>query len=245
MGLGRRVTSVAGGPNSLGALCSFGNLFFLSVFFHDNKKKMRRIMIILSGYLMTLITVFLTSSRTSSVALLFITFIFLFFTNIKIRYKIIFSLIIIGIFISLLPHLIHLNQITEGAGITKHGSYIERIRMWKDTFVDIERSPIFGNGIAKDSMRTWVDNSYVLMLRRIGIFGMIFWILFYLCPLFSVDKKHRDMSWFAFMLIMFALLFSMTANHFTEIKLIDTYVMFIGMALSILNGEKKHAPKSA
>ena len=237
MGMHKRVTSVAGGPNSLGALCSTGNLFFLSMLF-NSKKDNKKIILLFFGYFITLITIFLTSSRTSVFSILFVSFVFFIFTKIKIRYKIIFSVLIIIVFFLILPNLTYFNRITEKSYIIKLNSFVNRIRMWREAFVDIKRSPIFGNGIAKKSMRTWVDNAYVLFLRRIGIFGMMFWILFYLSPLFSIKSKYKDISWYISMVILFVSLFNITANHFSDIKLIDSYLLLIGMSLSILNRKK-------
>ncbi len=235
-----RVTAVEADPNKLAALCSIGYFFFLVLIFNNKKNKYNYFFIII-GYLFTLITIILTSSRTGLIGIGFITIIFLFFTNIKIVYKIIFFLIFFLIIFLIIPYLSYLGQLKAGSKVIQINSVVQRFRMWEEASIDINRSPIFGNGISKESMRRFVDSGIVLNLRRIGIFGIIFWIMIYIYPLFFINKKNitHYIPQVIILIIFFTFIFNITNDHFSTVKLMDTYMLFMGMAISFLYRNKK------
>ncbi len=237
IGWSKRVTSVASGPNHLAMLCAIGHLFFLSWIFF----KKRLYFYAVAGYFASLITVFLTSSRTAIIALAFIMIFFIFFLKIKIAYKILIFTMLLLIFVFFISKSQYLYQLYTGVEIIYGSSMTARYRFWQDAFSYIKQSPIFGNGIAKEEMTTIVDNAYILQLRRVGLFGLFFMIMFYLYPLKFFFKERNWISIFLLLMITFSMICNFTASHFHLIQLSDQFILLTGMCLSQLNENKRCA----
>lgn len=202
-------------------------------------------------YLLAIITmlfaVILTVSRTTIISFIITELIFLFllfskenFSKKGLVFVIVFSFIVAIIIIKYASDYF-INRMSSGININEDMSFLLRLISWKHNINLWLKSPIFGWGPAKGIHISFVDNEYILILRRYGIVGILGYLAFYLTPLYEMFKikfnKLLDcekvlISTMKIMLIVF-LLFNITIVTFKNIQLMDLWMIMISIFYSI------------
>ncbi|MCK4957294.1 MAG: O-antigen ligase family protein, partial [Candidatus Cloacimonetes bacterium] len=160
---------------------------------------------------------------------------------------ILIAFVLIGIVVVAFAAQYFIARMTSGMNLEEDGSFLARLFKWQDNIEIWKQSPILGWGPAKASQATIVDNEYILMLRRYGIVGIIFYFLLYLIPF--IDSKRaflrpqvseNDLIFFTSMnaIIIVFLLYNVTSVTLSNIQLMDLWFILIAILYSRINSIK-------
>ena len=235
VGHSKRIVITGSDPNIGAAIVMLFWLF--NLFSGIIKKNNSKIFITL---LLTIV-IMMTSSRTSFLALICIIIIFLFMSKgITFTFKLIIVAIIGFIIFMLYKYFQYISVGFELMMSGENTSMLVRFEKWKEAMVLFRQSPFFGWGPGKSSMETIVDGEYVLLLRRYGIIGTFFILLFIFCmPIIKKEKKNNKYMYSKNVLIidnvlkyyLIGIMFIMITNSFfTSYQLLLPYV-FLCMVL--------------
>lgn len=185
-----RVIGTIGNPNEFGfqlALCSSSALFG----FFNYKKPFY-----LFSFLFISTSLCLTASRTSIVMLLSTIFIIVGFSeNRKLRLTfflvLFFQILFMGYFANKIGvEFRHLDRILAIANISEDKSWKSRKDLYWEFNLDwFLKAPLLGVGPLSEQPQVASDNEWLLLLRRRGIVGVSFMILFFIASL--KNKKNN------------------------------------------------------
>lgn len=184
---GSRIIGTTGNPNEFAALMVLAAFLALAGYVFLCERKIRIFSII--SFIIFSITIILTLSRTGLIILIVGSIYILFikctlYYGIKNTFKrniILFPLIIALIFFVMrYAPKDFFTRIDSGMNLNSDNSWQVRQIAWNFALDAFKKSPIFGWGPGKDSMTTIVDNEWLLLLRRYGIFGVSIFVLWFL-----------------------------------------------------------------
>ena len=187
VGYSKRIVITGSDPNIGATIVIFFWLF--NLYSGIIKKNISNFII---TFLLTIV-IMMTSSRTSFLALICITLLFLFMSK---RVAFIFKLVIVTI-ISIIIIILYeyFQYISVGFMLMMSGentSLLTRFEKWNEAILFFKQSPIFGWGPGKGSMETIVDGEYVLFLRRYGITGTFLILLCVFCmPIIKKKTSNK------------------------------------------------------
>lgn len=195
--LHKRVIGIFGNPNEFGILMAIAAVFSLAGFLWEKNKKIKIIMLLF--FALFAFNTILTLSRSAFICLA-VGIVFMFYKYQK-KFKsegivrVLFFVLPIIILLSLIFFSIAPQKFLVRFEFLKSGndtSFKNRIDSWKEAINIWKDSPFFGWGPAKDKMSTIVDNEWILLLRRYGIFGVLIFILWFLQFYRGIGKIQRE-----------------------------------------------------
>ena len=173
----RRIIGTFGNPNYCGMffailLAATSTYYFFPI---KGKLKLHHFFIIEIGIIALTI---LTGSRTAMFSFVIITLFSVFLGKLKIEKLKYFFIIIIGVVFILV---FATPQYFIGRIFSEYTSFHGHLSMFKETFKEINKSPILGLGPTKMQITSTVDNEYLLYWRRYGLIGIILFLLLHIC----------------------------------------------------------------
>src|SRR5690606_11453934 len=84
-----------------------------------------------------------------------------------------------------------LHRFAQLGNLSEATSWQKRLMMWEEAFALWLESPVFGWGPAKETMPTYVDNEWLLMLRRYGILGAASLTALYVSMFAGLERARR------------------------------------------------------
>lgn len=196
-----RVVGITGNPNVYGALLTMGLIVSLALLLSTKNKYNLFISLI------EFIALLMTSSRTSFIFILIsiFCFIILYYKNILIKknegklkmiLKVLLVLIIFIVFIILILQLLPNDLVWRMKSlldITNQRSWKMRIDKWGQMISSILENPILGIGPGKGlKIKISADNEWLLLLRRYGIVGTLYFVSMFTLPLFNRKRNFTE-----------------------------------------------------
>jgi len=241
-----RITGTTPNPNEFGALMVLAASLALSGALVYREWKLR--LFCWFSLLIYGIALLLTLSRTSLVCLFIasIIIIFLFYKEkgLKGNFKRLFPLVLLGfliiiVLLQVLPEKA-LARFSELLYFTEAPSWQARVGKWKTHYDIWLGSPLFGWGPGKAEMSTIVDNEWLLILRRYGLFGLISFISLFGClynGLFRIGRDNPETSVIALTVALRGTLISyslymMLASVYHSMQLMPILLLLLGLAYS-------------
>ena len=251
-----RATGTVANPNVFGLLMNIG--FALSLFTFKHKIFSR----IFAWVLLTIffLAVIVSGSRTAMVINLAILFLFI-ALEVRFNFKRLLIIVILfgglswlflsslyemGVATTLLDRVMSLQALTEAAG------WQLRLGAASNTLILITESIFFGHGPAKLVFTSGgnVDNEYILLLYRHGLFGTLATIGFIAClamQLKSISAKSvpilHSMRQFTWTILLACSLFAFTASVFMQFRLFGLLII-IWTITARVHTESFQAPNS-
>jgi len=238
-----RIIGTTANPNDFGIFLISGIILTQNQLMVNKKKKL----LYLLAIIIMLFAVILTVSRTTIISLIIAELVFLFlvfskenFSKKGLIFIIIFSFIVAIIIIKYASDYF-ITRMSSGININEDMSFFLRVISWEKNINIWLKSPIFGWGPAKGIHISFVDNEYILILRRYGIVGIFGYLAFYFVPLFEMSKVNFNklidcekvlIGTMKVMLIVF-LIFNITIVTFKNIQLMDLWMIMISIFYSI------------
>jgi len=172
----RRIIGTFGNPNYCGMffaiLLAATSTYYL--FPIKGKLKLHHFFIIEIGIIALMI---LTGSRTAMFSSVIIILFSFFLGKLKKKKVIFFFTIIIGVILILI---FATPQYFIGRIFSEYTSFHGHLSMFKETFKEINKSPILGLGPTKMQFTSIVDNEFLLYWRRYGLIGIILFLLLHI-----------------------------------------------------------------
>jgi len=190
-----RVIGMTSNPNEYAVMLGLGCLLSWSLFVQTFRTRY------FMYFLLCSMGVILTGSRSGMIFLIACVFLF----NILYLYDLlrkrelkafnhmistffIFTILVLAIFL-LLPQTITW-RLKAGLNIGMDTSFQARLSNWDEHISYFKMSPMFGLGPAKSIVyETFVDNEWLLLLRRYGIVGTLYLIYMFLIPM--LERKRN------------------------------------------------------
>ena len=193
----RRVYSTMGNPNALGQLMDLCALLFLLAFLYRVGNRMVNLLVALA----CVITLVMTGSRFGLVA----AALGLLLTAVLVSYAGRRELAKLGLLLAFLPVLVWVYQAVATSNQRTLERYetlrnpfeIDSLRervdlLWKEEWRDFAESPVVGHGPAKSVFTLgYTDSEYLEVLRSQGLLGLVFFLCYYLAPLYLIVKGLR------------------------------------------------------
>jgi O-antigen ligase len=242
----KRIVGTTGGPNDFGMLMAAASLFALTGFLWLKKFKHKAIS--LAFMFLFGLSLILTLSR-SAFAAFFAGAAFVIFLkypkkqNVKGRLRLVFLILPILIILSLSLYLVappkFMNRINSAVGMDTDRSLQKRLITWRFNFDIYRQSPVFGWGPSKDLMGTIVDNEWLLLLRRYGLFGTLVFVGLFLKLYRGMGralKKDKESSFsdifpvFGQAFIVSSAIYMIPASFYHSLQLMPILVLFLGIA---------------
>lgn len=228
----KRMTGLAGNPNTNAVIFGFYMIYFLPLKF--NKQRF-------VWFAVACLMLFLCQSRTAIVAILFlfiITFIFKLSENWK-RYRIII-LSVTGIYLISWAITTDFFTFQSYSNNVVSNSLMGRIDTWKYLGKMIMDKPIFGYGVNKEffySNRLYSENEYILMTWRYGFVGLILYLLIFLIPLrhYIINRKTVEIQKSGILIIGIIMITALTNNPFQERTIMLLIALVFGLIWPFTN----------
>lgn len=198
----RRIVGTTGNPNEFGMLMVMASSLALTGTLW-NKRLDFKVFSFISFCILSF-TIFLTLSRSALIVFL-ISLIFILLLKypqkfglrgkVRLIFLIFPTMIILGLIVIQIAPPKFVMRITSALNIEADVSFQNRLNIWKENLNIWKQSPIFGWGPGKDAMTTIVDNEWLLLLRRYGIVGVIFFIFLFwnfYSGVGKIQKKAQD-----------------------------------------------------
>jgi len=193
----RRVYATMGNPNVLGQLMVFCTLLFLLAFLNRVGNRLLHLFVAFA----CVITLVMTGSRfglISAVLGLLILAFLVSFTGRRELVKLGLLLLFVPVFIGMYQMVATSNRRTiERYETLRNPLEIDSLRqrvdqLWKDEWRDFSESPVVGHGPAKSVFTLgYTDSEYLEVLRSLGTVGLIFYLGYYLVPLYLIGRGLR------------------------------------------------------
>lgn len=244
----QRITGTTGNPNEFGIMMVFGVSIALAGILVLKKK--RKKIFSWACFLFFILSIILTLSRSAlislSVVIIFLVlYKYLFMFGMKRWVK----MLIIILPILIISFIIILNIAPEKfffrigglSDIWSTTSLQARIRVWGDIFEIWKGSPIFGWGPMKVTMTTiHVDNEWLLLLTRYGIFGVtifLLWFMKFYSGLMKIAKKtsFEEVKLFSIALqaiLLACAVFMIPAGVYHSLQLMPILMILLGLVYS-------------
>jgi len=240
----RRIVGTFGNPNYLGMFFAILWGAISSYYLFPIKKKMKLHTLIIVGIGIITFLV-LTGSRTAMVSFAMITVVSTFSGKLKInKLKYLFIIIVLVMLVVLL--------ITPSYFVrrifSEYTSFQEHLRMFRETFKEINKSLIFGLAPAKMQLSSVVDNEYLLYWRRYGLIGLILFLTLHFCPFkrgflkFSSGKRciDKNIGLFTMQLALIWAIYGLTSDAFKNPQIMGIVFFLIGLSWAKFpEGDKK------
>jgi len=249
-----RITGTTGNPNLFGAMMVLASSLAFSGLLFFKKKTMRLFSWIC--FTIFVLSIVLTLSRSAIIALVTaICFIILFKhtlifgTKIGIRE----SLIAIPILIITILAIIKISpetfffRVGQFRNIWNTLSWQIRLVKWEEVFTLWKLSPIFGLGPGKTIITTVVDNEWLFLLTRYGIFGIIIFIAWFISFFFGLSKICHISSSIEVVALAVALqatlvayaAYMIPAAVYHSLHLMPILLIFLGLAYSQIKAKRE------
>ena len=185
-----RVAGTIGNPNHFGFMETMVVSFLLSaVLFCQQRLNRIALGALLSALALSLFCIFLTASRTATVAVAgsaaFILATFLFSgRTVGLPRRLLSILLALALVIAILPFAHDrffsvMRSLLDPSGIGQLSTVEARVVAWRTAMEQIRTSPIVGWGMATGNLAGPVDNDYLLLLRQFGIVGLAVLVLLF------------------------------------------------------------------
>jgi O-antigen ligase len=196
----KRITGTTANPNEFGALMVLASSLALSGGLAVGEKRLR----ILCWLTLPVfwVALLLTLSRTSLVSgLISMIIILLLFIRVKkITLKVKFKRLLIFLLLVCVACIFVLELMPERSlwrysqifTFEEASSWVARVENWETHFTFWKESPWFGWGPGKETMRTVVDNEWLLILRRYGLIGIIAFVGLFGSLFFGLSSIRRQ-----------------------------------------------------
>lgn len=193
----RRVYATMGNPNTLGQLMDLCALLFLLAFLYRVGSRMVNLLVAIA----CVITLVMTGSRFGLVA----AALGLLLTAVLVSYAGRRELAKLGLLLAFLPVFVWVYQAVATSNQRTLERYetlrnpldIDSLRervdlLWKEEWRDFAESPVVGHGPAKSVFTLgYTDSEYLEVLRSQGLLGLVFFLAYYLVPLYLIAKGVR------------------------------------------------------
>lgn len=209
-----RVVGMTSNPNTYAIIPGIGTILSLAVYSYTKEKKY------ISFFLIYVLGVLMTKSRSGFVFMLIGTLFFVFLYIIKSNFKItrtsdgrinikglrtIITTLILLILFAIIIYIVlpdELNsRLVSGLNLKTDNSFQARLINWKEHIDLFKLSPIFGLGPGKSiEYGSYTDNEWILFLRRYGIIGTIYIALTFLRPFIKSKDKFFKYIYFSVLL---------------------------------------------
>jgi O-antigen ligase len=249
-----RITGTTGNPNEFGAMMILASSLALSGILFFKKRLIRLFSVIC--FIIFSFTIVLTLSRSAAIAFIVSTFfIILVKYPLKINVKrnlwsfliIILMVIIIYILIVKLAPENFLIRIGGLRNLVHIQGWQARTVKWEEAFALWKISPIFGLGPGKGIITMFVDNEWLLLLVRYGIFGITIFIAWIISFFFSLSKICYNSTISEVITLTVALqatliayaVFMIPAGIYHSLQLMSILLIFLGLAYSQIQAKRK------
>lgn len=243
-----RIVGTTSNPNKFGALMVLAASLALSGSLAFSRFWDRLACLVLLSVFITALV--LTASRTALVALVATTstvvILFVFGRGFRRKIARIFLVAVVVLCVSILgfqfvPEKI-LGRFAQLENISEASSFRARVeKYWKPNFELWLNSPLFGWGPAKATMHTFVDNEWLLFLRRYGILGSLILAGFFIQAFVQLSRTREEgvtcvgralslsmqgslVGWAIFM---------MAAELYHDMQLMSVFVILLGLSFSV------------
>ncbi|MFV1882893.1 MAG: O-antigen ligase family protein [Balneola sp.] len=243
-----RLTGTFKNPNSYSVVLVLGHVI-ASVLLMFEKNRSKKVFLIFF-IVFFLICLLFSNSRTMIAAYLFITSLLflaaIYFRGVKVRYLLfIFGIMIIitlGVISTLSDQFIL--RLKSGTDILGDESFGMRVIIWFLNLKLFLESPFLGWGPAKDLYTTIVDSEYILILRRYGILGFIFYLMLFLYPLYvalkSMKKRMSPESLIISIAIITFLITCLTNSILHNIQTMDFWIVLLALFLGEIDAKESN-----
>lgn len=243
-----RLTATYKNPNTYSAILVTGHLITLGLFFYENRRK-RKTLLLFSIALLAVCILF-AASRTMIAAYLLVTVVMILIGASKAGYsksQIISLITVLGISfliaISFISYSI-IVRLESGLDIFSDESFAMRILAWYLNLQLFFESPVLGWGAAKAIHTTVVDNEFILVLRRYGLVGLTVFAGIYLQPMFTAFKNLKSDSKPIFLFtsiilttIITFLLAGLTNTLFHNMQVMDFWFVLLSLYFIVTGAE--------
>lgn len=235
----QRLTATHKNPNSYSIYLVFGHIIALSLYFVE-KSKSKKVLLLIS-LVFILILLFFAGSRTMFASYIFVTGVLILIFSIQKglstkQIAVILTSLSLVFIISLSFISVEIaSRLESGIDILSDDSFGMRILIWYLNISIFLESPILGWGPAKDYFTATVDNEYILILRRYGIFGFLSYIFIYLHPLYlsykglKNDAKNNVYHIITFTILITVLIGCLTNSVLHDLQLMGLFIVFLAL----------------
>lgn len=199
----QRVFSTFGNPNIYGSFVVIVFGFVLSCLLWRKSLNFINNKIIVLFFILTVLSIFFTTSRSTIVSAFVIFFywavIFPIIGKVRIKNIVIYSLVILSIsvisFYSI-QNIKYINyayqQLVTHRDLDSVSSYSARKVYWDESIDAFKKSPILGHGPSKEGL-SFTDNYYLYTLERSGVIGLLLFLWFTFRTLKITFKEIFDL----------------------------------------------------
>lgn len=228
----RRVIGTAGNPIYFGQMMVYAT--FLAYIFLQKQISLPYKLAVMSGMGICMAALILTNSRTAvisvSVGLLLLVVASVF--NNKDRLKSV-ALVIAVLFLTAILAYFAPEQVVYRmstlANISETTSYQARYAEWQEAYHYFTISPVVGWGPAKTTMVTFVENEYVLLLRRYGMLGFISFMCLFAALLIRTLKSSSPQRSYYLAVLVSTMLFMTQMSIFDNKQLMFVFLTQFGL----------------
>jgi O-antigen ligase len=226
-----QITGTTANPNEFGALMVLAASIALAGALWLKSKGIRLFSWLAFGVFSLTIT--FTLSRSALLSLLVVVIFIVFFKHfmrfgfsktIRMLLLIVPLLIILSLItLQLVPEFFFV-RIGNALDLSTDTSWQGRLVTWENQIDLWKQSPLFGWGPGKATMTTIVDNEWLLLLRRYGIFGLSVFLAMFIVIYYTLSKIARE-----------------TENSYTETFCVSLQAAMLGYAVYMVPASVYHS----